>query len=65
MNILLNNKPLETETATLAELAAELSLPETGVAMAMANQMVPRQQWADTPLREGASVIIIKAVCGG
>ncbi len=65
MEIKVNDKPKETAATTLMELAAELALPETGVAMALDNKMVRREAWASTPLRAGASVIIIKAVCGG
>ena len=49
----------------IAELAAELNLPEAGVAIATNNQMVPRSDWADTAIEEGANIVIIKAACGG
>lgn len=65
MTIQVNNKQLETEAQCLGQLAAEMSLPEKGVAMAMNNKMVPRAEWDKTPLVEGASVVIIKAACGG
>ena len=41
------------------------NLQEKGVAMAINNQMIPRTEWANTPIAEGADVIIIKAACGG
>ena len=65
MQINVNNKPISTEAADLSMLAKELSLPEKGVAVAVNNKMVPRTLWAETPLSEGASVIVIKAACGG
>lgn len=65
MTITINNKPTETEATILSELAAELNLPEKGVALAMANKMVPRTAWSSTPLTEGANIVIIKAACGG
>lgn len=65
MNIIINNQPTETQATNLQELAEQLALPEKGVAMAVANRMVPRTAWSDTPLAEGASVVIIKAACGG
>lgn len=61
----MNNKTLKTEARTLSELATELTLPEKGVAVAMENRMVPRAEWAETMLHEGAAVVIIKAACGG
>lgn len=65
MEININNKAVSTEAKNLAELALELSLPEKGVAVAVANKMVPRCEWASTLLAEGANVVIIKAACGG
>ena len=60
MEITVNNKVLETQARTLEELAQELALPAKGVAVAVANSMVPRTEWGTTPLHEGDAVIIIK-----
>ena len=65
MKIRINNSERETQAATLQQLAQELNLPAKGVALAMANRMVPRTEWADTPVTEGCDIVIIKAVCGG
>ncbi|MBP5691231.1 MAG: sulfur carrier protein ThiS [Bacteroidaceae bacterium] len=65
MKIRINNSERETQAATLQQLAQELNLPAKGVALAMTNRMVPRTEWADTPVTEGCDIVIIKAVCGG
>lgn len=65
MNININNNPTATSARNLAELSEELRLPEMGVAIALANRMVPRSQWEATSLNENDSIIIIKAACGG
>ena len=65
MNILVNNKPRETDAVNLKELAAKLNLPMNGVAMALGTTMVQRTEWETTMLKENDSVIIIKAACGG
>jgi len=65
MNITINNQPHDTSSTTLADLAEELALPLKGVAVAVANRMVPRTEWASTSITEGAQVVIIKAACGG
>ena len=65
MQIYVNNKPLSTEAATLEALAAELSLPAKGVAVAVGSKMVQRSLWAETALCEGMHLTIIKAACGG
>ncbi len=64
-SITVNNKPVETQAQNLAELAAELSLPLKGVALAVSNRMVPRAEWESTPLEADAHVTIIQAACGG
>ena len=65
MTIQINNKATETKASNIAELANELGLPQKGVAIAVANTMVPREEWDTTALEEGASVVIIKAAFGG
>ena len=65
MNILVNNKPTETDAVNLKEIAAKLNLPMNGVAMALGTTMVQRTEWETTMLKENDSVIIIKAACGG
>lgn len=65
MTIQINNKAAEVQAKNLQELADELALPEKGVAIAVANKMVPRMSWATTILAENDNVVIIKAACGG
>lgn len=65
MKIIINSKETETEAKNLSDLAAELSLPERGVAVAISNKMVPRTEWSTTSIEEGANIVIIKAACGG
>ncbi|MGM9761778.1 MAG: sulfur carrier protein ThiS [Candidatus Cryptobacteroides sp.] len=65
MDITINNKPLSTSAATVSQLAAELALPEKGVAVAVDNKLVPRGDWGSFELREGAAVTVIRAAFGG
>ena len=65
MKIKINAQETEVRADSLSGLSAELSLPEKGVAVAVNNRMVPRTGWNDTTLKEGDSIVIIKAVCGG
>lgn len=65
MKILINNQETLTEVTSVAMLAAELALPERGVALAVNNRIVPRSAWAETELKEGDNVTIIKAAFGG
>ena len=65
MKVTVNNKQHEMQAANLQELAAQLQLPQNGVAIAIDNQLKPRSSWSSTTLQEGASITIIKAACGG
>lgn len=65
MKIKVNGKEKETSAATIAELVKEMELPQTGVAVAVNNKMVPRDKWTETELAEGMSLVVIKAACGG
>ena len=65
MKVTINNKETETQAKTIRELALELDLPATGVAVAISNEMVPRDEWENTIITEGADIVIVKAFCGG
>ncbi|MCD8317874.1 MAG: sulfur carrier protein ThiS [Paraprevotella sp.] len=65
MKVTVNNKEVETTSATISSLIEELSLPVQGVAVAVNNRLVPRTQWNDYALTEGMSLVVIKAACGG
>ena len=65
MKVNINNKETETQAKTVKELANELNLPATGVAIAISNNMVSRDAWDTTPIIEGADIVIVKAFCGG
>ena len=56
---------METTANTLAQLAKEQGLPDKGVAIAIANNMVPRTEWEGRQLSEGDDIVILKAFCGG
>ncbi len=65
MNVKVNGKEVNTQRTTLADLVAELELPQKGVAVAVDNKMVPRTQWDSYTLSEGLQIVVIKAACGG
>lgn len=65
MKVTINNKETETQAKTIRELAQELDLPATGVAVAISNEMVTRDEWENTIITEGADIVIVKAFCGG
>lgn len=66
MKIYVNNKETETaDNASVQQLVAQLGLPQTGVAVAINNKMVPKTEWDNTTLCGDDHVVIIKAACGG
>ena len=66
MEVFINRKPVGVEVPTsLAELLAREGIPAEGVAVAVNNRVVPRDEWAATPVAEGMKITVIRAVCGG
>lgn len=65
MILTLNGQPYDTVASTVAQLLEEKGIAADGTAVAVAEQVVPRSQWQDTPLTEGADVEILTAVQGG
>ncbi|UYP18300.1 sulfur carrier protein ThiS [Rhodococcus sp. Z13] len=49
---------------TVAELLAELGLPEKGIAVAIDGAVCPRGRWSE-PVNRGANIEILTAVQGG
>lgn len=65
MIVIVNEEKIELNGTTVADLAAQMNLPEKGVAVAVAKQMVPRSEWPNCKLQEGAEIIVIRAASGG
>lgn len=66
MNVLVNGDVTEVVPgATLADVLAARGVPERGVAVAVAGEVVPRANWRSTTLRDGNVVEVLTAVQGG
>ncbi|MDR0713702.1 MAG: sulfur carrier protein ThiS [Bacteroidales bacterium] len=66
MNITVNEKKYETtEGASLSSLLEDLSLKPSGVAMAINDEVIPRELWASTLLSDGMNILVIRAASGG
>jgi sulfur carrier protein len=66
MTISLNGAPYETRHAsTVRGLLEELEYPALAVAVQLNDAIVPRSQYADTPVREGDRVEVITFAAGG
>ncbi len=66
MRVLVNGKPTELQTgATVAAVLASLDLPDARVAVAVDAEVVPRGEWPEHELNEGARVEVLRAIQGG
>ena len=67
ITVQLNGDEQTVAVATLGELMKELlaDKPTGFVAVARNGAVVPRAQWADTPLSEGDELEVVRPVPGG
>ncbi len=66
MKLTLNNKPTEFQGSNLNQLLLDVNLAETkGIAVAVNNKVIPRNEWNTHKLNENDSITIIRATQGG
>ena len=67
MNVEINRQRVEVnaETRTLSQLLRKENLDQPGRAVAVNNQIAPRDQWETMALEDGMKITVIQAVCGG
>jgi sulfur carrier protein len=66
MNVLVNGRPTELASgATVQSVLAALDVPDRGVAVAVDAEVVPRGEWPEHELSEGARVEVLRAIQGG
>lgn len=66
MNIIINGKPQTFDSnISVAEMIASTYDSDKGIAVAVNNTLIPRNQWATRQLVENDEIVIIKAAYGG
>jgi sulfur carrier protein len=66
VTVKLNQKEYAVEEGTsLAAFIASLGLSPRGIAVAVADRVVPKTEWDDTILTDGMELMLIHAVSGG
>jgi sulfur carrier protein len=67
MNISLNNQTLEVEAQTMLSNLVFQQIGENpkGIAVAINGQVIPKDSWNETTVRENDDILIIKATQGG
>ncbi|MCC8119175.1 MAG: sulfur carrier protein ThiS [Bacteroidales bacterium] len=66
MNIKVNDKEMQVaDGLKLAQLLAQLQVPEKGTAVAINDTLAKKDTWAERQLLPGDNVLIISAAYGG
>jgi sulfur carrier protein len=66
MTIVLNGQERELpDGLTVTDLLMRFSLPQTGTAVAVNGEVIPKTKHAETVLPDGAEVEVLTAVQGG
>ncbi len=66
MNVVLNGQPREIDDgATILDVLRMLDAPDRGVAVAIDAEVVPRGEWDEFAVEDGARVEVVHAVQGG
>lgn len=66
MTVFINNQPVELhEGSSLADALAQKEIKPDGIATAINGIVINRSARAETTLKDGDKILIIKAFCGG
>lgn len=66
MQIQFNDEPLTcVEGKTVSELLTQLNQLKPGAALALNQQILPREQWAEHIVQEGDQILLFHVIAGG
>ena len=66
MKVVVNNKEIEiSEESNVNDLISEMNMPNRGIAVAINNEVVPKDNWSTIKLEKEMRVTLIKATQGG
>lgn len=66
MQILFNDEPLQcADGLTLSALLDQQHLLKPGVALALNQQILPREQWELQQVRDGDQILLFQVIAGG
>lgn len=66
MHILINDERVECDAGlNVAVLVSRLEQDKPGLALALNQQILPRDRWADRTLQEGDALLLFQAIAGG
>lgn len=66
MNITVNDERYSLDMpVTISQLLIELKQPSMGVALAINNIIIPRENWNTQMINEGDTILLFQAIAGG
>lgn len=66
MKVVVNNKEVEiSDQSNVNDLISEMKMPKKGIAIAVNNEVIPKDQWSEFKLEKEMRVTLIKATQGG
>ena len=66
MRILFNGEPMQcVDGLTIATLLDQLQQLKPGVALALNQQVLPREQWELQQVRDGDQILLFQVIAGG
>lgn len=66
MDVTVNSKTVSVgDDASVSDLLAELNVGDKGIAVAVNNEIVKKDEWNGFRLKENDKIVIIRAACGG
>lgn len=66
MQIRFNDEPIQcAETTTVTGLLEQLAQHKPGIALALNQQILPRDQWAAHHLQDGDTILLFQVIAGG
>ncbi|ANG91084.1 sulfur carrier protein ThiS [Enterobacteriaceae bacterium 155047] len=66
MRITFNDEPMQCrEELTVAMLLDQLCQLKPGIALALNQQILPREQWERQQVRDGDNILLFQVIAGG
>lgn len=66
MDVTVNSKTVSVgDDASVCDLLAELNVDDKGIAVAVNNEIVKKDEWDGFRLKENDKIVVIRAACGG
>jgi len=65
MNLTINGEQQQTKASTIQDLLNELSIPVEGIAVAVNEEVVSKNNWKERALQQYDNILIITATQGG